>query len=60
MEANVVFKFLFLTDKSRMVMVCKFSTLQVLSIAAIQTHMEIAATQAEEESDVSDKLQKDF
>ena len=60
MEANVVFKFLFLTDKSRMVMVCKFSTLQALSIAAIQTHMEIAATQAEEESDVSDKPQKDF
>ena len=43
-----------------MVMICKFSTLQALSIAAIQTHMEIAATQAEEESDVSNKLQKDF
>ena len=41
-------------------MVGKFSTLQALSIAAIQTHMEIAATQAEEESDVSDKPQKDF
>ena len=43
-----------------MVMACKFSTLQALSIAAIQTRMEIAATQAEEESDVSDKLQKEF
>lgn len=43
---------------------CSFSlhilTPQVLSIAAIQTHMEIAATQAEEESDVSKQLEKDF
>ena len=46
------FSVLILDRKTRMV--CNFSTRQALSIAAIQTRLEIAASQAEEESDVSD------